>query len=111
MTRIICVVMTCFGVLGTCTLALFRPMPRLIWNASASVPVGLYAVQPVSILHADELLVVRPPEPLAAFLDERRYLPEGVHLLKHVAALPGQTVCRTGLTITVDGTTVGSRAR
>jgi hypothetical protein len=24
--------------------ALFRPAPRLIWNASASVPIGLYAV-------------------------------------------------------------------
>ena len=28
-------------------------------------------------------------------------------LVKHVLALPGQTVCRTGRTITVDGITVG----
>jgi type IV secretory pathway protease TraF len=53
------------------------------------------------------LLVVAPPEPLATFLDERHYLPKSVPLLKHVAALPGQTVCRTGATITVDGIAVG----
>jgi len=74
--------------------ALIRPTPRLIWNASGSVPIGLYAVHRVDSLHVNELLVVMPPEPLATFLDERRYLPKGVPLLKHVLALPGQTVCR-----------------
>jgi type IV secretory pathway protease TraF len=33
----------------------------------------------------------------------RRYLAFGVPLIKHVAALPGQIVCRSGRTITVDG--------
>ena len=94
-------------VCGASTSALFPPMPILIWNASASVPIGLYAVHPVGALQIDELLVVAPPQPLAAFLDERKYLPKGVPLLKHVAALPGQTVCRTGGTITVDGMAVG----
>jgi type IV secretory pathway protease TraF len=61
----------------------------------ASVPIGLYAVHPVGALHVNNLLVVIPPEPLATFLDERRYLPKGVPLLKHVLALPGQTVCRS----------------
>jgi conjugative transfer signal peptidase TraF len=88
--------------------ALFHPVPKLIWNASASVPIGLYAVHPVGALQSGELLVVRPPEPLATFLDARRYLPKGIPLLKHVAALPGQTVCRTGDTITIDGATVGA---
>jgi conjugative transfer signal peptidase TraF len=86
---------------------LFRPAPKLIWNASASVPIGLYAMRPAGALHVDELLVVMPPEPLATFLGERRYLPQGVPLLKHVLALPGQTVCRSDRTITVDGVTMG----
>jgi type IV secretory pathway protease TraF len=51
--------------------------------------------------------VVTPPEPLTTFLDARRYLPKGVPLLKHVAALPGQSVCRTGDTISIDGIAVG----
>jgi conjugative transfer signal peptidase TraF len=87
--------------------ALSRPAPKLIWNASASVPIGLYAVRPAGALHVDELLVVMSPEPFATFLDERRYLPQGVPLLKRVLALPGQTVCRSDRTITVDGVTMG----
>jgi type IV secretory pathway protease TraF len=38
---------------------------------------------------------------------ERRYLPRGVPLMKRVAALPGQRVCREGSHITVDGIDMG----
>ena len=88
--------------------ALFHPAPRLIWNASASVPIGLYAVHSAGALRTGEMLVVTPPEPLATFLAERRYLPKGIPLLKHIAALPGQTVCRTGDTISIDGNAIGA---
>ena len=87
--------------------SLIRPAPKWIWNASASVPVGLYAVHPAGALHVSELLVVTPPEPLAAFLAGRGYLPKGVPLLKHVLALPGHQVCRTARAIAVDGVAVG----
>jgi conjugative transfer signal peptidase TraF len=80
-----------------------HPMPRLLWNASASVPIGLYAVHPAGKLTAGELLVIRPPAALAQFMAARRYLALGVPLIKHVAALPGEIVCRSGRTITVDG--------
>jgi len=84
-----------------------HPVPRLIWNASASVPIGLYAVKPEGALHFDNLVVVSPPEPLASFLADRGYLPKGVPLLKHIAALPGQIVCRINRAITVDGHALG----
>lgn len=48
-----------------------------------------------------------PPEPLASFLAAGDYLPRGVPMLKHVLALPGQTVCRDGLVVTVDKVAVG----
>jgi conjugative transfer signal peptidase TraF len=83
-----------------------HPMPRLLWNASASVPIGLYAIHPAGRLTAGELLVVRPPAALAQFMAARGYLARGVPLIKHVAALPGQIVCRSGRTITVDGIVV-----
>jgi conjugative transfer signal peptidase TraF len=81
--------------------------PAYIWNASKSVPVGLYELQPAGGLAVTELVAVRPPEPLATFLDLNGYLPIGVPMLKRVLALPGQTVCRKGLTISVDGIDMG----
>ena len=48
-----------------------RP-PWLVWNASASVPIGLYAVDTIIDVHTGDLVVVRPPEPLARFLADRR---------------------------------------
>jgi conjugative transfer signal peptidase TraF len=107
MTRFGWVRTTCFSALSIGVSALVHPAPKLIWNASASVPIGLYAVHPTRALHVGELLVVMPLEPLAIFLDQRHYLPKGVPLLKRVAALPGQTVCRTGQTIFVDGAAIG----
>src|SRR5690606_23180091 len=81
--------------------------PVLIWNASASVPIGLYQVRPAGKLHVTELVVAVPPEPLASMLADGGYLPRGVPLLKRVLALPGQTVCRTGRAITVDDIDMG----
>lgn len=87
--------------------AVIHPLPRVIWNASASVPIGLYAVDPRRSPERMDIAVVHPPEPLARFLSEGGYLPEGVPLLKHVAALPGQRVCRRDRTITIDGVMMG----
>ena len=77
--------------------------PALVWNASASVPIGLYAVRPIGTLSVTDLVVARPPEPLARWLDERRYLPKGAPLIKRVAGLSGQKICRDGLAVSVDG--------
>ncbi|KRQ16230.1 S26 family signal peptidase [Bradyrhizobium manausense] len=81
--------------------------PSYIWNASESVPIGLYRLEPAGRLALTELVAVRPPEPLASFLDLNGYLPTGVPMLKRVLALPGQTVCRNGLTISVDSIEMG----
>ena len=79
-----------------------RPAPHYVWNASESVPIGLYRLHPIGRLAVTQLVAVQPPEPLATFLQDRRYLPRGIPLLKRVLALPGQTVCRDQLAITVD---------
>jgi conjugative transfer signal peptidase TraF len=80
-----------------------RREPSLIWNASASVPVGLYAVRPIDDLTVTDLVVVRPPEALGDWLAERGYLPKGAPLIKRVAGLPGQKICRNGLAVSIDG--------
>jgi conjugative transfer signal peptidase TraF len=85
-----------------------KPTARYIWNASESVPIGLYQLRPIGKLVAGELVAVQPPESLATFLESRRYLPRRIPLLKRVLALPGQTVCRDRLTITIDEIWVGN---
>ena len=76
--------------------------PETDLESSASVPIGLYSVTPTSTHRVGDLVLVKPPEALAAFLDARGYLPRGVPLLKHIAALPGHDVCRIAGTITVN---------
>jgi conjugative transfer signal peptidase TraF len=84
-----------------------KPAPRLLWNASESVPVGLYNVEAGDQLPVTTLVVAMPPNSLATFLDERGYVPSGVPLIKRILALRGQSVCRSELVISVDGTPMG----
>ncbi|CAM3245376.1 conjugative transfer signal peptidase TraF [Paracoccus aminovorans] len=80
---------------------------KLIWNASASTPIGFYSVEPAGRLEVTDLVAVDAPEPIASFLADGGYLPRDTPLLKRVLGLPGQTVCRTGLRITVDELEMG----
>ncbi len=82
--------------------ALADPRPRVIWNASASAPIGLYRLHADRDPRANSLVAVTPPQPWARWMAERGYLPEGVPLLKHVAAKAGQRVCRIGNMVSVD---------
>ena len=77
-------------------------------NASASAPIGFYTVEPADGLDVTELVAVDAPEPLATFLTDGGYLPRGTPLLKRVLGLPGQTVCRMNLLITVDDVEMGT---
>lgn len=81
--------------------------PRVLWNASASVPIGLYRLQPVDQMVIGDLVAVQPPPALSDYLDARGYIPRGVPLLKHVVALEGALVCRSGDAITVDQLRLG----
>ncbi|MBV7255890.1 S26 family signal peptidase [Pacificimonas sp. WHA3] len=88
--------------------AAVRSDPILIWNASASVPVGVYFVTPLRDPQVGDLAVVRPPEELSNWLVARGYLGHDTPLLKHIAGLPGAEVCRFGITITIDGASVAT---
>ena len=107
MTRFGYIRTTTFAVLVFGALSLVPIAPKLIWNASASAPVGLYAIDASAPLEVTDLVAVEAPEPLATFLSERGYLPRGVPLMKRVAAMPGQQVCRSGMRISVDDIDMG----
>lgn len=88
--------------------AVAPPTPLLLWNTTASAPVGFYRVQQVDALHDGDLAVARPPRGLSNWFDRAGYLPRGVPLVKRVAAVARQRVCRRGAAVTVDGRPVAS---
>lgn len=107
MTRRRILTVTALAVIGITAASAVEMPTKLIWNATASAPIGFYTLAPADALEVSELVAVTPPEPLASFIVERRYVGRGVPLLKRIAGLPGQRVCRTGRAITVDGVAMG----
>lgn len=103
MTPTSCLILALGG--GACLLLALAPTerpPRLIFNATASAPLGFYSVDDRAPLVGD-LAVVRPPQKLALWMAMRGYLPSNVPLIKRVAAGTGQTVCGQGGEIRIDG--------
>ena len=74
-----------------------------MWNASASVPLGLYRIEPGARPRIGELVAVRPSPALTRFMSERRYVEANALLVKPLAAGAGATVCRFGMRVTIDG--------
>ena len=84
------------------------PVSRyVVWNSTASVPTGLYLIRGKQNIHVGERVAIEPPPGLRKLLAERGYLPVGVPLLKRVAAVSGQRVCRFAHGVTIDGKLVG----
>lgn len=86
-----------------------NPAPRLVWNASASAPVGLYGNRPSAPIGRGDMVIARVPAPLRAMAAARGYIPARVPLVKQVAAIPGDTICALGQEILLNGRQVGER--
>jgi conjugative transfer signal peptidase TraF len=82
---------------------LWPPGPRLVWNASASSPLGLYAVEPPISVAPGDMVIAWPPDAARELGAERRYLPRNVPLVKRVAAVAGDRVCAVGEAVFVNG--------
>lgn len=107
MKRPVILLLAAMGLAGLAAPSIAVLPAWLIWNASASVSLGLYRVERPTGLVIGDLVAVMPPAPLAAFMVTRGYISADVPLLKHVAGLPGQRICRSGATITVDDVVLG----
>ncbi|MBV9812529.1 MAG: S26 family signal peptidase [Acetobacteraceae bacterium] len=80
----------------------------MLWNASASVPLGLYRIEPNEPPRVGDLVAVRPSPSLGRFMAERRYVEINALLLKPIAAASGATVCRIDALVTIDARAVAS---
>jgi len=95
--------------IGIALLAVRLGTPFLVFNATASAPVGFYRVLALLPLRRGDLVLVRTPVSVRTLAAERRYVPLTVPLVKRVAALSGTTVCADGHKVIVDGRHVADR--
>jgi conjugative transfer signal peptidase TraF len=85
------------------------PVPRLVWNASASAPIGLYAVSPGAALQRGDMVIAWPPAEARQLAARRHYLPSNVPLVKRVAGIAGDRICAVDRVVTLNGRPVAIR--
>jgi len=109
--RLLCAGAVAIGALATALAATIAlpPRPLLVWNASASAPIGFYAVHGFRAPATGDMVVARVPQPLRQLAAQRHYLPANVPLVKRVAGEPGDTVCAIGQDLFVNGRWVAER--
>jgi conjugative transfer signal peptidase TraF len=77
-------------------------VPQLVWNASASAPIGLYRLVG-NEAHKGDLALIATQPAIRTFAALRGYLPANVPMVKRIVAGNGDVVCALGNAILVDG--------
>ena len=90
---------------------MWQPPTLLVWNASASAPVGLYRVRPDERIDRGDMVVAWTPEPARSLAARRHYLPANVPLVKRVAAVAGDRVCAADSLISINGRRAATRQK
>ena len=90
---------------------LWKPPVLLVWNASASAPMGLYRLRPQALVRRGDMVVAWTPRPARELAASRHYLPANVPLVKRVAAAPGDEVCASASSILINHRRAATRQR
>lgn len=77
------------------------PDPRLIYNQSASAPLGWYVVEPKRTLKRGDKVAAFAPMEARRLANARGYLPAHIPLIKTVWATGGTQVCHDGPVVRV----------
>ena len=80
------------------------PKPLLVWNMTASAPLGLYR-RAVGALQKGDWVLVWPPQQATNLAAQRGYLPQRVPMVKRLQAQGGDIICRSGRVVSVNGET------
>lgn len=99
--RAITLAVTVVG-LGFLAVGPLIPTPiAVIYNGSASAPIGFYRMQ-IGPVSKGDLVLARLPSWAERLADERGYLPPNAPIIKRVVAAGGDFVCRFGRKISVN---------
>jgi len=109
--RLAIAALTGFAVIPLTASMLWRPRVLLVWNASASAPIGLYGLRPASVASRGDMVIAWTPQPARQLAAARHYLPSNVPLVKRVGAAGGDRVCAIGAAIRVNGRHVAARRK
>jgi len=90
-------------------LALFglvvSPADRLIWNRTGSAPQGLYWLSDEPFTHG-RWVVVSARSAEAQWAEERGFVGRNWPLLKQIAGMSGDKICRSGGAVSINGRAV-----
>ena len=78
---------------------------KLLYNGSASAPVGFYWLDDGSFQRGD-FVALQVPERIRELVEDRGYLPPNVPLIKRIVGGPGDEICRIGLEVRINGVTI-----
>jgi len=98
------------SLLGSVALAVpsvAKPVPVLVYNASASAPLGFYRLIR-GAPHRSDFVLARLPSEAARLAAERDYIPASVPVVKRVAALAGDLVCADSGIVVINGRAVAT---
>ncbi len=80
----------------------FSPVDRLIWNRTGSAPQGLYWLSDEPFTHG-RWVVVSARSAEAQWAEEQGFVGRDWPLLKQIAGLPGDEICRSGSAVSING--------
>ncbi|MGU1969248.1 S26 family signal peptidase [Pseudomonas aeruginosa] len=109
--RLVLAGLSACGLAALARASFVQPLPRLTYNPSDSVAVGLYRVDPLDHradslprrLEVGSIVLVPLPAEAAALAAQRGYLPTRIPLLKRVGAVAPQEVCIADGRVRIDG--------
>ena len=86
--------------------ASFIDRSDFVWNRTESVAKGLYFVDRSAPLSKGDLVAFEPSDEVRRWLDQEGIVGSDWPLLKHVAGLEGDEICRCGTGILINGSHV-----
>ncbi len=94
--------LTCLSLTLLIWLQYFHPAPRIFYNGTDSMPKGFYWIAYKKAIKGDRVLVRLSPY-WRRYMDRHAILPFHVPLLKKLAAVGPDQVCRIGETLFING--------